>query len=657
MRMLLGMIATGVALACVNAPLALAQTSYGAGESGSDWPYYGHDAGGMRYSPLKQINRENVATLKVAWTFHVGDISDGSDGKKRSGLETTPILVDGTLYLTTAFNRVIALDPETGKQRWAYDPMIDIAQSYGDGLINRGVAAWRDPSGAKGKRCRTTIFEATLDARLIALDGATGEPCIRFGNRGQISLRDVVRYIPGEYHMTSPPVVIDDIVVVGSAIDDNARVDMSSGVVRAFDARTGKLRWKWEPLPPNQADPPAQASETDPIKIWRTGAGNAWTVMVVDRERDLVFVPTGSASPDYYGGMRAGDDKWADSLVALRAKTGEMAWGFQLVHHNLWDYDSASPPLLATVKHDGKDVPVVIQGNKTGFLYVLNRDTGEPVFPVEERPVPQTDVPGEVTSPTQPFPSAPPAISQQKLTADDAWGITVEDRDYCRERIKSLRNDGLFTPPSVNGSLSIPGNVGGMNWSGYAYDPQHGLLLANTNNLASVMGVIAADKYWDAVDKNTRNMEYTQQRGAPYGMYRTFLFAKAHHLPCVAPPWGTLTAVDMNSGTVRWQAPLGSLAPSKPIVPLGAPSLGGPIVTAGGLVFIAGTLIDPEIRAFDVETGKEIWKAELPTSGGATPMTYQTRPNGKQYLVIAAGGHAKVTEEKQSDEIVAFTLP
>ena len=530
--------------------------------------------------------------------------------------------------------------------------MIDLAASYGDGLINRGVATWLDATRAKGKRCRRQIFEATLDARLIALDGATGDPCLDFGNRGQISLRGIARYIPAEYHMTSPPLVIDDLVVVGSAIDDNARVDMPSGVVRAFDARTGALRWKWEPLPPNDADSAAPSTGT----VWRTGAGNAWSVMVVDPERDLIFVPTGSASPDYYGGMRVGDDKWADSVVALRAKTGELAWGFQLVHHDLWDYDSASPPLLATLQHDGKSVPAVIQGNKTGFLYVLNRDTGVPIFPVEERPVPQSDVPGEVTSPTQPFPLAPPALVPQKLSADNAWGITPTDRDYCHERIKSLRNGGLFTPPSLQGSLSEPGNVGGMNWSGYAFDPRNSLLLVNSNDLPAEMGLVAADKYWDAAGKST-DLEYTQQYGAPYGMFRTFLFAKAHHLPCAPPPWGTLTAVDMAQGTIRWQVPLGSIAPSKPIVPAGAPSLGGPIVTAGGLVFIAGTIIDPAIRAFDVETGKEIWKFQLPTSGAATPMTYQVRPGGKQYLVIAAGGHSKVREEKQSDEIVAFTLP
>jgi len=621
------------------------------GSPADGWAYYGHDAGSTRYSSLTQINRQNVSQLKVAWVFHSGDISDGNGGKKRSGLETTPIFVDGTLYLTSGFNRVFAVDAETGKQRWVYDPMIELAGDYGDGLINRGVATWLDPSRKKGKPCYRRIFEAILDARLVALDAATGEPCMDFGNRGQISLRDVPRYAPGQYHMTSPPAVIDDIVVVGSAIDDNSRVDMPSGVVRAFDARSGALRWKWEPLPPNE---PSSAGDG---KTWRTGAGNAWMAMVVDPERDLIFVPTGSPSPDYYGGLRPGDDKWADSVVALRAKTGEMVWGFQLVHHDLWDYDTAASPLLTTLQHDGKSVPVVIQGNKTGFLYVLNRDTGIPVFPVDERPVPQTDVPGEVTSPTQPFPLAPPALVPQKFSADDAWGITPEDRDYCRDRMKTLRNDGIFTPPSVQGSLTVPGNIGGMNWSGYAYDPQHSLLVVNTNNLPAKVRVIPADKFWDEVDKNAEDGDYNRQAGSPFGLFRTFLFAKAHHLPCVPPPWGTLAAVDMTAGTIRWQVPLGSLAPDTPAVPQGAPSLGGPIVTAGGLVFVAGTVIDPTFRAFDVETGKEIWKTQLPTSGAATPTTYQTRPGGKQFVVIAAGGHAKVTEEKQTDEIVAFTLP
>jgi len=639
---------------CLAIPAAIAQSSHDAGGPAGDWAFYGRDAGGTRYSPLAQINRENVATLKVAWTFHVGDISDGSGGKKRTGLETTPILVDGTLYLTSGFNRVFALDPETGQQLWVYDPKIDTAGHYGDGLINRGVAAWLDPARAKGKSCRRRIFEATLDARLIALDGATGAPCADFGTGGEVSLHDVARYIPGQYHMTSPPAIIDDVVVVGSAIDDNSRAEMSSGAVRGFDARTGALRWKWEPIPPNDAaGSPSQGAG----KTWRTGAGNAWSVMAVDQQRDLVFVPTGSASPDYYGGLRPGDDKWADSVVALRGKTGEFVLGFQLVHHNLWDYDSASPPLLTTLRHEGKNVPVVIQGNKTGFLYVLNRDTGVPVFPVEERPVPQSDVPGEVTSPTQPFPVAPPAVAPQKLSADDAWGITPEDREVCRNILQNLRNDGLFTPPSLHGSLSVPAHVGGMNWSGYAYDPLNSLLVVNTNNLPAKMGLIPADKYWVEANKDAEDADYTQQFGAPYGLFRAFLFAKAHHLPCAPPPWGMLTAVDMATGTIRWQVPLGPLVPRIPLVPKGAPSLGGPIVTAGGLIFIAGTMNDPSFRASDVETGKEIWEAQLPTAGGATPMTYQVRKGGKQFVVIAAGAHQGVAEEPRGDSIVAYTLP
>jgi len=617
----------------------------------SDWPNYGNDPGGMRHSALAQINQDNVSKLKVAWVFHTGDISDGRDGRKRSAFETTPILVDGLLYLTTPINRVIALEPATGKQVWTYDPQIDQTLDYGDGLVNRGVATWLDTSQATATTCRRRIFEATLDARLLALDARTGRPCPDFGSHGQVNLRNSSDYqhsnlgehMRGWYHMTSPPVTIDDLVIVGSSIDDNVRADMPSGVVRAFDAKTGALRWSWNPLLPRPAN-------ADPS--WLSGAANAWSIMVVDVARDLVFVPTGSASPDYYGGLRPGDDKWANSVVALHAKTGEVAWGFQLVHHDLWDYDTAAPPLLATIPHDGNNANVVIQGNKTGFLYVLDRDDGKPIFLVEERPVPPSDIPGEKASPTQPIPLAPPALTPQHFSENDVWGPTTTDHDACREAIRKLRNEGIFTPPSLQGTLVIPGNLGGMTWSGYAFDPNSNLLFVNTNNLMGRVRLVPREK----VQSDQEDGNYGAQRGTPYGMLRRFLQSPSD-LPCGAPPWGTLTAVDMKAGTIRWQVPLGSMQSfggKHDAVPNGSISLGGPITTAGGLVFIAGTT-DSKIRAFDVETGHEVWQAALPAPGNATPMTYAV--NGKQYLVIAAGGHQTIAEEPLGDAVVAFALP
>jgi quinoprotein glucose dehydrogenase len=614
-----------------------------------DWPVYGHDAGGMRYSPLTDITRQNVERLAVAWTFHTGDTSDGGGNRPRSGFETTPIVVDGTLYLTTASNRMVALDPETGRQRWVYDPKVETRGDYGDGLISRGVTTWLDASVRTGEPCRRRIFEATLDARLVAVDGATGKPCERFGRSGEISLTDVQRYRAGVYHMTSPPAVVDDIVVVGSAINDNGLADAPSGAVRAFDARSGALRWTWEPLPPNQEGSGSTAT-------WRSGAANAWSILSVDPVRHLVLIPTGSASPDYYGGLRPGDDKWANSVVALRAATGELAWGFQLVHHDLWDYDSASAPLLATLTRDGRRVPVVVQGNKTGFLYVLNRETGSPVFPIAERPVPPSDVPGETTSPTQPFPTQLPAVTPQRLTADDVWGPTENDRAACRSLMTGLRNDGVFTPPTVGGTLVYPGNLGGMNWSGYAFNPARQLLIVNTNSLPAKVRLIPRDQSADP-QRPREDGEYALQAGTPYMMFRRFLQSPSH-LPCSPPPWGTLAAVDLEGGRLRWQVPLGSMRDfggAHPSAPPGSLMLGGPIVTAGGLIFVAGT-VDASIHAVDVETGKELWTGALPASGHATPMTYKVSATGKQYVVIAAGGHAKVSEEQAGDTLVAFAL-
>jgi quinoprotein glucose dehydrogenase len=613
------------------------------------WPVYGHDAGNMRYSPLTDITRRNVGRLAVAWTFHTGDMVEGGGNRPRSGFETTPIVVDDTLYFTTATNRIIALDPESGRQRWAFDPQIQKGGSYGDGLISRGVATWLDPEVQRGEPCRRRIYEATLDARLIAVDGATGKLCEHFGRAGQVSLTDVPRYRAGVYHMTSPPAVVDDVIVVGSAINDNERVDAPSGAVRAFDTRSGALRWTWEPIPPNPDNGGSSGT-------WRSGAANAWSILSVDPARHLVFVPTGSASPDYYGGLRPGDDRWANSVVALRATTGELAWGFQLVHHDLWDYDSASSPLLATLTRDGRTVPIVVQGNKTGFLYVLNRENGVPVLPVVERAVPPSDVPGETASPTQPVPAQLPAVTPQRIDVSDAWGPTADDRAACRGLMTGLRNDGVFTPPSVQGTLVYPGNLGGINWSGYAYDPSHQLLIVNTNNLPAKVQLIPRDRLRDS-QRPREDGEYGLQAGSPYVMFRRFLQSPSH-LPCTPPPWGTLAAVDFVRGRVRWQVPLGSMRDfggAHPAVPAGSLTLGGPVVTASGLIFIAGS-VDASLHALDVETGRELWTGALPASGHATPMTYKLSTSGNQYVVIAAGGHAKVSEERLGDTLVAFAL-
>jgi quinoprotein glucose dehydrogenase len=620
---------------CLAAILGLAA---GAARAADQWSAYGHDVSGQRFSPLDQINRSNVGRLKVAWTFHTGDIADGSKSV-RSGFETTPLFVDGRLYLTTPYNRVIALDPTSGKQIWAFDPVLIRALPYGDGLINRGLATWVDPTRSKGQPCRRRLYEATLDARLFAIDAQTGKPCSDFGKGGRVPLSDVERYVPGWYHMTSPPTVIDDVVVVGSAIDDNGRAEMPDGVVRAYDLRTGALRWKWEPLIPGPG-----------IK---SGAANAWSIMATDPARHLVYVPTGSASPDYYGGLRPGDNRWANSVVALDSRTGKLAWGFQLVHHDLWDYDTTAPLVTADIPVGGRRTPVVIAGNKTGMVYVLNRADGRPAFPVEERPVPQSDVPGEAASPTQPF-SSLPAVSPLSLDPANVGGFTPQDKAACRAELEALGGHSIFTPPSTKGILAVPGNTGGINWSGYAFDRTRDLLIVSASNRPLKVRLIPRGDFAAQSEHGVQHGEFAPQNGAPYGLERTD-FLTPSSIFCAPAPWGMLKAIDLKTGKLRWSATLGSPRDlGAPDLPLGSIVLGGPIVTAGGLVFSAGTM-DRRIHAFDVETGKEVWTAELPASGHAMPMTYEA--GGRQYVVIAAGGAAKVTEERQSDALVAFALP
>jgi quinoprotein glucose dehydrogenase len=623
----------------------------------ADWPAYGGDAGGMRYSPLTQITRENVRHLEVAWVYRTGDVSDGSRYPRKSSFEATPILFNGTLYFSTPFSRVIALDPETGEERWSYDPGIDRGARYSEAMVSRGVEAWEDPEAGAGEVCRRRIFFATLDARLLALDAGTGEPCPGFGDGGTVDLKIGVGEVEeGEYEVTSPPVAVGAVVVVGSAQGDNRRVEVEKGDIRGYDARTGELLWTFQPVP-RSPDRPGW-SEWDPESARRTGAGNAWAPLASDPARDLVFVPTGSAAPDFYGGQRPGSNVYANSVVALRASTGELVWHFQVVHHDLWDYDAASQPTLVSVRRDGREIPAVVQATKMGHIFVLDRDTGEPLFPIEERPVPASTVPGEAAWPTQPFPVKPPPLLPEQMTPDSAWGLTPWDRGKCRDRMARLRYEGIFTPPSLEGTLQYPGMIGGANWGGVAVDPARRMLVVNLSRFASWARLIPRDEYDAARRAEDAEGSFTAMEGTPYGLNRGGAVLSPWGLPCTPPPWGVLVAVDVESGEVRWKVPLGTIRDMAPLpLPLkwGTPNLGGPIVTASGLVFI-GAAMDDYLRAFDVETGEELWKGRLPAGGQATPMTYRLRPDGKQYVVIAAGGHGGLGT-RLGDYLVAFALP
>jgi quinoprotein glucose dehydrogenase len=621
----------------------------------AEWPSYGGDPGGSRYAPLDEITAENLSELEIAWTYRTGDVSDGT-GKFEvtSAFELTPLLVEGSLFACTPFNRVIALDPETGAERWSFDPGLDLAGDYANQFVCRGVATWLDPGRGAGDPCRRRIFTATNDARLFALDAGTGAPCPDFGEAGEVDLNPGVgeKLRRGEYQVTSPPAVAGDLVVVGSAVGDGQRVDAPSGVVRAFDARTGALRWDWDLSPPGGGPGPAGRAEKTGYML---GTPNVWAPISVDEARDLVFVPTGNPAPDFWGGHRDEIDHYGSSVVALRASTGAVVWSFQTVHHDLWDYDVSSQPALTDLVRDGKSVPAVIQATKMGLVFILHRETGEPLFQVEELSVPQKGAPGETLSPTQPFPVKPPPLVPHRLDPEDAWGITPWDRGSCRRMLEALRHDGIYTPPTLEGSLMYPGNAGGSNWGSVAVDPERQILIANVTDLPFAVTLLPGESYEQARRENP-GVEIAPQRGTPYALRREPVLSPLG-VPCNPPPWGTLAAVDLNSGEIRWQVRLGTIRDILPIplpIKLGTPNVGGPLVTASGLIFI-GAAMDDYLRAFDIESGEELWKARLPAGGQATPMSYRVRPGGRQYVVIAAGGHGR-GGTKLGDYLVAFAL-
>lgn len=652
-----GMIRTIVALvlasAAANAPVSVRAQAPDA----SDWGYYGGDIFGTRYSSLAQIDRTNVHQLQVAWTYRTGELGENFRRGEKLTFEATPVLAFGSLFLETGTNIVIALNPETGEERWRYDPRIDRSLSYAE-ATSRGVAVWENPNPPKEGPCQRRIFTGTLDARLIALDAMTGKPCTDFGHNGVVDLTEGLRVRSrANYLVTSPPVVFNGVVIVGSAIGDNRATDLERGVIRAFDAITGAPRWSFDPIPDSPSHPAAGGWKPEQSAV--TGGANAWSVMTVDPDRGLVFVPTGSASPDFYGGKRLGDNRFANSLLALDAMTGTLHWAQQLVRHDLWDYDLAAQPVLVELDRRGGPLTAVIQATKTGMVFLFDRATGNPLVPVTERDVPRSHVPGEQTSPTQPFSSLPALVDHRPLTPEDAWGLTFWDRGKCRNLIRNLRSEGIFTPPDLRGSITWPSKLGGVNWGGIAVDTQRQRVIAAVNHIAMVVTLITPEEMEQqrASGKYPRS-EFAYQKGAPYAVRREPLLSP-WGLPCTAPPWGTLVSLDLRENRINWQVPLGStegLTPRfVPVRDFGTPNLGGPIVTAGDLVFVAGTM-DSYIRAFDAETGRELWKHRLPAGGQATPMTYRAGRSERQYVVISAGGHGPLGVPR-GDYVVAFALP
>jgi quinoprotein glucose dehydrogenase len=672
--------------------------------AGKGWPTYGGDPGGLRFSKSSEITRSNVGGLHPVWTFHTHAVDGPIKPTELPSFETTPVLSGDILYLTSPYDVVFALDARTGVERWHFDPKLD-RLTPGGLVTSRGIALW--PLGAviepKDPVCTYRVFLGTLDGRLLALDAATGRVCAGFGDNGSIDMREGVHFQNiGYYGMTSPPTVVGNVVVVGSTVGDNQQVDIESGLVRGYDAVSGKLIWSWEPL---------QWAAAQKV---RTGAGNTWGVISADPALGLVYLPTGSASPDLYGGMRPGDNRDANSIVALDAATGRKVWAFQVVHHDVWDYDIPSEPILFTWRDT---TPAIVVTTKMGMIFLFDRRTGKPLVSVEERSVPQSDVGGERTSSTQPFQNIPPLAPLVMSMSDlSAYQRPTSDVELCRKQFADLRYEGMYTPASLKGSLNYPGPTGGVNWGGAAIDPNTGILYANTNRIASVMRLVPRYGVEQAIrqiapsilwvlsrrklvfsvflvvllicflkrrslnpgwlplvaglacagifvgrylyDHRVRpatmptvdhfGYELSPQRKSPYLIER-HPFVDSRGFSCTPAPWGGITAVNLNTLTKVWEKPLGTMVPGQQT---GIRNFGGPIVTASGLVITAGAE-DFWLRVFDSATGEELEKVPLPVPAVATPMTYTL--DGRQYVVVAAGGHGDGSVPL-GDSLMAFSV-
>ncbi|SCW33790.1 quinoprotein glucose dehydrogenase [Sphingobium faniae] len=630
----------------VQAPAAQFQ---GAAQQGKgDWEHYGNDLGGSRFSPLTQINSGNIDRLNIAWTFRTGSKKSGM------GFQATPLMIDDSLFLCTPDNIIIALDAETGKQRWRFDPKVDAPPAG----TCRGVAYYRVPAAAG--HCAERIIFATVDARMMAVDRRSGALCRDFGQDGTIDLKHGMgQVLKGYYYISSAPTIVRGRVAVGGWVMDGQHVGEPSGVVRAYDATSGRFAWAWDMDRPDfHGEPPAG-------QTYSRGTANSWAPMSGDEALGLIYVPTGNATPDYWGGARSqGSEKYASSVVALDMATGAVRWSFQTTHHDLWDYDVASQPTLIDLPIGGGTVPALIQPTKRGEIFLLDRRDGRLLSPVRELPVPQGAAAGDFVSPTQPFSVGMPAFDRTRLSEARMWGATPLDQLWCRIRYRQARDDGTLTPPGVRPAILYPSQLGGIGWGGVSIDPERRLMTVNWNRIANYTRLVPRDEA-KGVQASTDGSLHI---GAPVAQIGTPFAADAKAflsplgIPCTEPPFGKIAVVDLDTRKIIWERPLGSAAGSGPFnhashlpLAMGVPNAGGSLTTRAGLAFIAATQ-ERAIRAYETANGRMIWRRPLPVGGHATPMTYISPASGRQFVVVAAGGNATLASGA-GDYVMAYALP
>ncbi|ROM17380.1 pyrroloquinoline quinone-dependent dehydrogenase [Pseudomonas protegens] len=627
------------------------------GAEQKDWAHWGNTTAGNRFAALDQINKGNIDQLQVAWTFRTGDLPESNGAGAED--QNTPLQIGDTVYTCTAYGKVFALDADTGAERWKFDPQgyaPNWQRCRGLGYFDASATPVADASvPAAPVACTKRLFLPTGDARLIAINAETGKPCEDFGNQGTVDLKtDMGEIKPGYYQQTSTPLVAGTVVIVGGRVADNFSTGEPPGVVRAFDVRSGELMWAWDPgNPATTKRPPAGETYT-------RGTPNVWSAMSYDAKLGLVYLPTGNATPDFFGGQRTEfDDKWNSSIVAIDVKTGQVRWHFQTTHHDLWDFDLPAQPLLYDIPDDKGGVqPALAQVTKQGEIFLLNRETGKPIARVEERPVPQGNVPGERYSPTQPFSVEMPSIGNQTLTESDMWGATPFDQLMCRIQFKGMRHEGVYTPPGLDHALQFPGSLGGMNWGSVSVDPTSNYMFVNDMRLGLANYMIPRDQI--AAGASGIEMGVVPQEGTPFGAMRQ-RFLSAAGIPCQKPPFGTMSAIDLKTRKLVWQVPVGTVQDTGPLgirmhlpIPIGMPTLGASLATQSGLLFFAGTQ-DFYLRAFDTGNGNEIWKARLPVGSQSGPMTYVSPKTGRQYILLTAGGARQSTD--RGDYVIAYALP